>query len=136
MVQKTETCWLWVGGTNGSGYGRFCVDGRLRVYPHRYAYEQLVGPIPERMTLDHLCRVRLCCRPDHLEVVTRSENIRRGTVGQVNAARMRSRTHCPQGHPYDEANTYIDPTRGVRACRICMKERARVYRERRNRRSP
>lgn len=76
-VEKTDSCWLWRGAAAGGGYGHLLVDGRF-VQAHRYAYETLIGPIPEGLELDHLCRVRRCVRPEHLEPVTRGENIRRG----------------------------------------------------------
>jgi len=74
---QPEDCWEWTAGENGVGYGRFHVDGRL-VYPHRFAYELYVGPIPEGLDLDHVCRNRRCVRPSHLEPVTRRENLLRG----------------------------------------------------------
>ncbi len=70
-------CWLWPRSTNGDGYGKLYVGKKL-ILAHRYAFELLVGPIPEGMTLDHLCRNRLCVRPSHLEPVTIAENLRRG----------------------------------------------------------
>lgn len=70
-------CRPWLGTTNGKGYGRFVIDGSL-VMPHRYAYEQRHGPIPQGLMIDHLCRVPCCVNPDHMEVVTSKENTRRG----------------------------------------------------------
>lgn len=70
-------CWIWLGRINGFGYGELkCGERRLKA--HRVSYEHHVGPIPEGLDLDHLCRVRPCVNPEHLEPVTRSENIRRG----------------------------------------------------------
>ena len=74
FVAKTDTCWLWTGAT-ASGYGLFWDERQVRA--HRWAYESEVGPIPEGLQLDHLCRVPLCVRPDHLEPVTGAENMRR-----------------------------------------------------------
>ncbi|HEV2123202.1 MAG TPA: HNH endonuclease signature motif containing protein [Chloroflexota bacterium] len=96
---------------------------------HRWAYEALVGPIPTGTELDHLCRNPACVRPDHLEPVTHAENIRRGY-----AAKPRPRwttTHCPRGHAYDEANSYIHPKTGLRSCRTCSAERAASNRAKR-----
>lgn len=76
-VEDESGCWLWVGECNDNGYGRFSVKGR-KVYAHRSSYEIHVGPIPEGLHIDHLCRVRNCVNPEHLEPVTRSENVRRG----------------------------------------------------------
>ena len=115
-VLKTDTCWLWQGVTS-NGYGRFPVkrDGKPRyLLAHRVAYEELVGPIPEGLQLDHLCRVHSCVNPDHLEAVTGSENCLRGLLGRLRVWK----THCPHGHPYDEVNTYVGPS-GRRDCRAC-----------------
>lgn len=95
------------------GYARLCWNAK-KVYAHRIAYQLLVGPIPEGMQLDHLCRNRRCVNPDHLEPVTHAENVRRGLSG----AYLRARTHCPKGHPYDQANTYVSNS-GSRNCRAC-----------------
>jgi hypothetical protein len=95
------------------GYGVLStVDGNR--YAHRLAYELLVGPIPEGLHIDHLCRRPECVNPAHLEPVTNVENIRRGNAGLFQA----SKTHCKQGHPYDEKNTLIRRS-GGRACREC-----------------
>lgn len=83
-VDQSGTCWLWMGGVTSDGYGRFVLTSGRIVRAHRYAYELLVGPIPDRHTVDHLvapdgaCTSTLCVRaPDHLEAVTNSENLRR-----------------------------------------------------------
>lgn len=110
-------CWVWQGYRTAHGYGRIGAD-----YAHRLTYELVVGPIPDGLQLDHLCRNRGCCNPAHLEPVTMAENIRRG-YGHG------SETHCPQGHPYDEANTYR-PKRGGRMCRTCKRNRDRAGRSR------
>lgn len=109
-------CWLWTGWKTPTGYGRFKADVWSSV-AHRVTFQLLVGPIPEGLELDHLCRVRGCVNPVHLEPVTHAENVRRGRAGIVGGARQRAKTHCPQGHPYDEANTYIG--RLGRSCRAC-----------------
>jgi hypothetical protein len=80
-VNVTPTCWLWFGETEEKGYGRFNLKPsrpRVRVAAHRWIYEYLVGPIPEGLTIDHLCNVPACQNPAHMEPVTRSENARRG----------------------------------------------------------
>jgi len=77
-VNKTNTCWLWEGTVENTGYGSFAVSHTKGVLAHRLAYELSVGEIPSGLTLDHLCRVRNCVNPDHLEPVTCAENIRRG----------------------------------------------------------
>lgn len=117
-------CWMWRGAKTPGGYGQFRPDYRgPSVVSHRYAYELLVGPIPDGLQLDHLCRTRACVNPAHLEPVTQIENIRRGfSVATFN----RLKTHCPQDHPYDTANTYINPTTKGRFCRACARERGRL----------
>lgn len=113
-------CWLWTASVKPNGYGQFGVtDGDVR-YAHRLAYEFLVGPVPDGLELDHLCRVRHCVNPAHLEPVTRRENLRRGVSAN------RRKTHCPQGHSYNSVNTYLDK-RGGRICRSCMRQRNREY---------
>lgn len=122
-VEKTDGCWIWTGGCI-KGYGAFWYEGR-NVRAHRYAYELLVGPIPEGLTLDHLCRNKPCVNPAHLEPVTVGENVLRSEG--ITALHAR-KTACPQGHPYDEANTLVKPS-GARACRACAREAARRRRE-------
>ena len=97
-VNKTETCWLWTAGVNASGYGKFGREPTGPELAHRVAYELLVGPIPDGLVLDHLCRVRICVNPAHLEPVTSGENTRRA---------CRGRTHCKRGHEFTPENTYI-----------------------------
>ena len=124
-------CWLWTAGQNGTGYGRFD-----KSVAHRFSYTLLVGPVPEGLDLDHLCRVRHCVNPAHLEPVTRSENLRRGdtgkhATGEVIAERQRRKTHCPRGHAYSPENTYVLPTRPTaRYCRQCHLEHTRERRAR------
>lgn len=121
-VDKTDTCWLWTASTT-FGYGRFREGSRL-YRAHRWSYEALVGPIPEGLVIDHLCRVRACVNPDHMEPVTLCENTMRGESFSAKHARA---TECPQGHPYDETNTYVD-SRGRRGCNECRRERSREQR--------
>ena len=119
-VNKTETCWLWTGANHGGGYGTVNIGGQFK-YAHRLSYEWVVGPIPQGLELDHLCRTPACVNPAHLEPVTHRVNTLRGeTFGAENVAK----THCAQGHPYDEANTFR-PARGDRQCRECGRTRDR-----------
>lgn len=114
-------CWVWTGAMSEQGYG-ITWAGHRTIKAHRYVYEFAVGPVPEGMDLDHLCRCRACVNPAHLEPVTRSENLRRGHA----AAPRPLPTHCKRGHAYDEANTYT--WRGRRNCRACHALRARQKR--------
>ena len=106
-------CWEWT-ASRIKGYGQFART--LPRVAHRRAYECLVGPVPESLELDHLCRVRHCVNPDHLEPVTGSENALRG----LRPIQLRSKRYCPQGHPYSGSNLYVRPS-GVRECRRCMR---------------
>lgn len=121
-------CWLWTGALTDRGYGvRFRLDNGEREAPHRIAFSLLVGPIPDGLQLDHLCRTRACVNPAHLEPVTCQENLLRG---QTWAAFNARKTHCIHGHALDEANTRITPE-GHRACRACGRESARRHRAKR-----
>lgn len=121
--RRDNGCWLWTGSAPRPGYGRFWVDGG-KVYAHRFAYELLVGPIPEGTEIDHLCRTPLCVNPDHLEAVPHRVNILRSTSPLAARAQQ---THCVNGHPFDAANTYVSPN-GTRKCRTCGRLRRRRYR--------
>lgn len=113
----TDTCWLWLGRRNSNSYGEIIIEGK-RTPVHRVVYSALVGPIPDGFQLDHLCRVRHCVRPEHLEAVTQHENILRGMGWSAINAR---KTHCPAGHPYSGANLRLSGRK--RFCRAC--ERAK-----------
>ena len=118
-VRFTDTCWLWTGFAHGrgGGYGNFAMGNKREVQAHRWAYEFCVGPIPEGLQLDHLCRVRLCVLPDHLEPVTGRVNTLRG----VGACAVNARkTHCTNGHEFSIENTYRRKE-GGRRCRTCQK---------------
>src|SRR3990172_7805684 len=123
-VKKTDTCWLWTGTKHFmkymGHYGEFWAGyDRRSVHAHRFAYELLVGQIPEGLQIDHLCRNTLCVNPEHLEAVTsRVNSIERGQGPNAQYAR---RTHCKNGHPFDEVNTWIRPD-GTRICRICKRQ--------------
>ena len=119
--------WLWHGMTAGNGYGRVVIDGKNQA-AHRVAYEWLVGPIPDGLELDHLCGVRNCVNPHHLEPVTHKENVARGkTITHYNS----EKTHCPRGHELSGDNLVPSALRkGRRDCLTCSRQRAREYRER------
>lgn len=171
-------CWYWLGAPSKAGYGLMSVANQT-LYAHRISHELYKGPIDPGLEVDHLCRVRHCVNPAHLEAVTpRVNNLRsqspaarnakvthcpyghaydaantgigeHGTrkckackarrgrdryvrilaaAGRVAGINRSDRTHCPQGHPYDDSNTYITPSTGARTCRACRKvARARHY---------
>jgi hypothetical protein len=113
-VNKTEGCWLWTGPVDGAGYGRMGARSRAA---HRVAYEWLIGPVPDGLELDHLCRVRNCVNVSHLEPVTHRENVLRG---DSMPARKAKQTHCIHGHLLSEDNIYREVTRpNGRKCREC-----------------
>ncbi len=113
-------CWLWLAGIDKEGYGIFWV--RRNALAHRWAYEYFIGPIPKHLELDHLCRVRSCANPHHVEAVTHAENVAR-------SAWAVSLT-CKYGHPFD-----IVLKDGGRDCRTC-KNRREAERRLRNGRLP
>lgn len=119
-IRFTDGCWLWIGTITTAGYGHFKMNKRLYL-AHRMIYEHLVGPIPDGLTLDHLCRVRHCVNPAHLEPVTYRENVLRGIGRSAENAR---KTSCPAGHEYTPENTYRWRNKS-RECRACHRERER-----------
>lgn len=115
LWQKSE-CWEWTRYKARNGYGKIWFKGKTW-YVHRLFYTICRGPIADGLELDHLCRNRWCCNPDHLEAVTRRENALRGVgIPALNAAK----THCIRGHPYSSENTYTCP-RNRRYCIACKR---------------
>lgn len=117
-VRIADECWEWQGATTPNGYGKHLKrPGAKHEMTHRIMWEHHNDQIvPEGMQLDHICRNRKCCNPEHLEPVTPSENTKR--QDHFN----RNRTHCPKGHEYTEENTRISPN-GKRVCRACDRQR-------------
>lgn len=111
-------CWLWT-RTLDEGYGSYNLNG-VKHKAHRYAYEAVVGPIPDGLFLDHLCRVRNCVNPMHLEPVTHKVNMERGLTA--------TKTRCKYGHDFTEANTYL--YEGRRYCRTCARRRQQEFKDR------
>src|SRR5258708_24191879 len=122
----TEPCQLWGNAIRKDGYAMINMgDGRRRLI-HRVAYALATGQDVDAFgELDHRCRVRHCAEVTHLEEATHAENVRRGDVGAIN----RAKKHCPQGHRYTEANTYVNPV-GSRVCRQCTRTAGRAYESR------
>lgn len=120
-VRHHDGHWLIDSHLTRDGYARIWVDGKRR-RAHRVAYELLVGPIPDGLQIDHLCKVRNCVNPEHLEPVTQAENLRRSEAwAGVNSRK----THCPRGHSY----SHTDST-GRRICRECVAAAQRKHRSR------
>ena len=125
---KPTSCWLWRGAKNGWGYGYFNQGKGKTIPAHRFAYKLYVGEIRRGLTIDHLCRTRLCVNPAHLEPVTTIENVMRGNSPHAKNAR---KTRCKRGHQFNAENTHIVSTTGERACRRCNQLREQKYRNKR-----
>ena len=121
LPEPNSGCWLWDGYISESGYGRFSPKWKMApFYAHRYSYEIYKGPIPAGMTIDHLCRVRCCVNPDHLEPVSYAENIRRGLLVELRAPR----THCKVGHELKDGDFYW--RRSHKICLVCDRARNKL----------
>lgn len=126
VVEQESGCWLWTGAPDSHGYSQIMVgsrvDGSRRLMRgHVVSYEHFVGPVPEGLELNHLCRNRLCVNPDHLEPVTRRVNTLRGNSP---AAKHAKKKRCPKGHPYKGKNLRITK-QGQRVCVTCRREKGR-----------
>ena len=123
IMRVTESgCWIWMGHLNQKGYGQFRGEGA-----HRTTYKIYHGPIQEGLQLDHICRVRCCVNPHHLESVTLQVNVARGEVVITN----RSKTHCANGHEYSPENT--GHYKNERYCKVCRAADKKKYRAQRSR---
>lgn len=111
IVYDGSGCWLWNREIDGKGYGMYRMPDQSVKRAHRVIYEQRRGPIPTGLELDHLCRVKRCVNPDHLEPVTHAENVRRAGA---------AKTHCLRGHLYVPMTTYRSPN-GGRSCQTCRR---------------
>jgi hypothetical protein len=127
-VNKTLTCWLWTGSLVRDGYGSLRANGR-QIYAHRYSWELVNGPVPDGLTLDHLCRNRGCVKPAHLEPVTWRTNILRGFGPSAVNAR---KTHCIRGHLLDRVHVNSGSSAGKRRrCSSCKRVDNALYKARR-----
>ena len=125
LVGNACECWLWKGVLSHNGYGRFSIGRGKKAQAHRWAYESIIGPIPDGLHLDHLCRVRSCVNPYHLEPVTNRENILRGEGPTAVNSRAKE---CPKGHPYSGENLIVQHGTG-RLCRECKNSANRDRRQ-------
>ena len=115
-------CWMWTAAAETENhYGMIRANGRMMLV-HRFAYELLVGPIRDGLELDHVCRVRKCCRPEHLEPVTSLENHDRSKP-------FRKATHCLEGHEMTKDNVRVTST-GIRVCKTCSPDQRPDFDER------
>lgn len=120
-IEQNTGCWIWMGTLDPDGYGVAKIEGSPR-RAHRVVYQRLIGPIPDGMHLDHLCRHRFCVNPDHLEPVTSAENTRRALPF------LKRTERCPLGHEY-VVNGQGKWRR--RRCNECSVERVRRLRAQR-----
>lgn len=125
MKWRDTECWLWARNVIGGkcDYGKLFFDGKYHL-AHRVMYESEVGQIPKGYDIDHLCRVPRCINPNHLEAVTRSENVKRGLRGVLRIPK----THCPKGHEYTLANSRLRKN-GTKTCRVCERDYMRNLRK-------
>lgn len=121
IPEPNSGCVLWLGTVSRGGYSMLSVGGRP-TYGHRAAYEAVNGPIPGGLDLDHLCRVRSCINPRHLEAVTRKVNCLRGISLPAQNSR---KTHCLRGHPIDRVHRVHGRVIG-RVCSECNRIRSRA----------
>lgn len=120
---RPSGCWEWTGAVTWSGYGQIKSGAKI-VYAHRHMYELLVGPIPDGLQIDHLCRNRVCVNPSHLEPVTNRENTIRG---EGPTAKNSRKTHCKRGHELSGSNVYTKLSQPGRECKACRAIWARGY---------
>lgn len=117
IPEPNSGCWLWTENWNDAGYGTVYVSAaRRQIMAHRHSYEISVGPIPEGLEIDHLCRQRCCVNPQHLEPVTTRENVLR----MARALERERNFHCRNGHKRTEENTFVKPN-GARVCNECRR---------------
>lgn len=119
-------CWIWTGTKTAGNYGQMRIGGKRRGYTHRVSYELHKGAIPDGFHVDHLCRVTLCCNPEHLEAVPPRVNVLRSSAPGSVAYRT---NRCAKGHEFTAENTIMQ--KHGRRCRTCLNEWQREHRRRR-----
>lgn len=118
-VNKTDDCWIWLAGVDEKGYGQFRFNGKTSK-AHRVSYILTFGNIQDDLVIDHLCRNRKCVNPNHMDLVTQAENVRRGLAGKNNLQSMK--THCLRGHEFSGIRKD-----GARICHKCSVIRQTRY---------
>lgn len=127
LIPEPNTgCWLWLGAMTTEGYGHICFEGR-KIPVHRASYEVYVGPIPNGLHIDHICRVRCCANPTHLRPLTSRENVLCG-IGP--SAHNHRKSSCIHGHPFTAENTHVNKV-GTRICKTCRLAYLRAWKEKR-----
>lgn len=131
LVERSDGgCWLWTGATDRDGYGVFTPTHKEGyAAAHRWSYEFFIGEIPADLQSDHLCRVRHCVNPFHIEPVTPRENTMRSAIAP--AAINARKTHCKWGHPFSGDNLRIDKS-GKRVCKTCARAAHRRWKAQHN----
>lgn len=124
VPEQISCCWEWTRSKVPAGYGHVNINYQT-LYAHRIAYELLIGPIPGNQWIDHLCKNKSCCNPDHLQLTTPRENILRSNNMAARHARL---THCVNGHELNDENTYASQrAKGSRMCITCTRAHAKSY---------
>lgn len=120
-INNIDECWIWSGVKDSTNYGLHW-NGKNHLRVHRILYQLFNGKLEEHLIVDHKCRNRLCCNPDHLRQVTYSINSRENSISEP--AKNAAKTHCPKKHEYNKENTYLDPS-NRRHCKVCESIRKR-----------
>ena len=133
IIDENTNCWNWVAHCHPNGYGQFHIE-RYPYYAHRVSFVLYKGPLESTDTrvVDHICKNTRCVNPDHLDLITQSENVKRGKNRLVAQMRAASKVHCKYGHAYTVANTWIriKGSSKYRQCRECWRRYNRNSRKR------
>lgn len=132
VVDDASGCWLWAAALDDQGYGRVSWEGRNRK-AYRIVWLLLREAIGEGLELDHVCKVRRCVNPDHLEPVTHAENVGRGELGETLRSKYAAPRNCPQGHALEGDNLIVASTKAGhpnRKCRTCRDAAVARFKER------